>query len=606
MELNLESADADTLIADVNGLEEMLRHASAFRTEGKQSGYSEVFLQFKTGDATHSVWYPVLCGQIDKTALMKACGSDRLIDKVPVIIMCEAYWESLYTYDLENLLDNPGFEEWNDGICDSQPDCWTNMVSITGGSGTNNQETEVVEEGCKALRIEVEGINNNDYKGVEQNSTARVRAYSEYTLLAWVQNEDISAVADIRVDAYAPAVRTMCTAISSGLPNAEYTLYSCQFTPDLTDIAAGIIIRAYIDATATPCTAQARIDKMLVMETSNVPVGWMSSSYLTNHYDRDPNEVNFLSVCDIPGEVDSELRLDLVSDGALTTLHLAKRTREKPCNFIWQLLPCDAYTEAESAGPPCNPNLVHALAKDSDKLIAGTSPCGCYVDVDFALVQNMAVRCWWEIKPAIIEQLESYSGKFAVAVLADKSMDTDSVHMQVYAYADHSFFLQGQIINQVVLPADWGIISGFSVFSFPPGAHDRQQWDQGNEWRIGIRASITGAAPWDHLMIAGVLLIPLDEAYCVAGAGFELSIGDEISISDLDGIEGMLAIADTGVDRRFYSNIGYVGKIPGLTPKVENYLYFLWRDDIGTIIANTMKVTARYRPRGIFLRGTNP
>jgi len=79
MEMNLEAASADALIGDVNDLEEMLRHGAAFRSKGKKSGFGEVFLQFQLNDATHPVWYPVLCGQIDKAALMKICGSEKII-----------------------------------------------------------------------------------------------------------------------------------------------------------------------------------------------------------------------------------------------------------------------------------------------------------------------------------------------------------------------------------------------------------------------------------------------------------------------------------------------------------------------------------------------
>ena len=614
MELNLEAASADSLIDDVNGLEEMLRHAARYRIDGWGG---EVFLQFKTDNATHYVWYPVITGRIDKRNLMKKCCSDEVIDSVPATIICEAYWESPFTYDLSNLLDNPGFEEWNAGICDSEPDCWTDHESLAAGTGTNQQETDTVEEGCEALRIEVAGINNADYKGVYQDlgaaaGSGRVSDDVEYTLLAWVQNEAITNGV-IQVYAVGSVSGTLGTAISSGAANADYTMYECQFTPSGGDAAGNVYIFARILGTVNGCSGIAHIDKMLVMEGSNVPTGWMSSSYLTNHYDRDPNTVNFFSVCDIPGEVDAECDVMLTMDDTEGEIYVSQRTRNQPCEFIWQLIPCEAHTTAEGGvGGACQPGLTDAACIDSDKIIDASAPSGSRIEISFAN-QTMQQRCYWDIGlDALARDLISYYGKFAVILLCETSGNTDTIGIKVRGLENGlGPAMPAHIIAQTTTTApanEWNMVTGWSILEFPIGTHQDNRWDAGNFWRISVYAETDGV-PTDTLYIAGAYLVPLDERYLVAGDDLGQAFGStmDVHIHNLDGDRGVFPHSFT--TNRDYSNVGAVGQYPQLVPEIQNWLYFILAN-IGTQsdvdITDTATAAITYRPRGIFLRGTNP
>lgn len=587
LRLVVEGTDGEDLIDRVNALEEMLLNAARYRKDGWGG---EVFLQFKIDDATHNVWFPVCEGEIETSRIYEKCGGEpvAMIKDLPVEVTCEPYWESDFTYDLENLLDNPGFEEWNDGICDSEPDCWTLEEDINAGTGENYQETDIVEEGCEALRIEVDGIDDGDWKGVTQDlgaaaGSGRVRDGTEYTLLAWVQNEAITDGAlVIRVNATSGLLAT----VTIPAVNADYTLVSCQFTTVAGDAAGFVDIDVYILASDDGCTGIVHIDKMQVMEASNVPTGWMSSSYLWNHYDRDANQINFLSVCDIPGESEAESRVYVELDDDTTEIHIAKRTRDNPCNFIWELLPVDAVEGTDAT----------IIGGD------GTAPGGSRIDVDFIGNQTMVQRCYWEIT----DDLTSYYGKFMLGVLCKASAATDVINMEIRVTDVGN--AQGSVIKQTVPTAaanQWRLMTGWEVVSFRIGTSDNDLLGAGNVWRIRLYAEIIGAAAWDVLSIAGVYLIPLDEAYLV-GNGWSVIEGGTSSmiIKDMDGDKGLFAYRD--VTDMWYPNLGAVGTYPSLTPEVENWLYFILTYSNEVDITDTSRVNLAYRPRGIFLRGTNP
>ena len=599
LKLLAEATDGEALIDRVNALEEMLRHATRYRKDGWGG---EVFLELKIDDATYSNWFPVHEGEIDTGNLYDLCNEPNdTIDDLPVWLTCEPYWEADVTYDLSNLLDNPGFEEWNDGICNSEPDCWDDY-STAGGSGENRQEVDTAEEGCEALRVTMAvGVAAGAYQGVTQDITARLRADTEYTLLAWVQNTDafVNCVAQV----YAEGQNSGVTfALNSAIAHAEYTLVECQFTPNATDIANWVEIRLRILTNDVNATGLVHFDKMLVMEASNVPTGWKGPDYLINHYDRTAGHINFTSVCDIPGEVDAELKLTIPVDETTQYMRIAKRTRDTPCAFIWQLIPCEAYTEAEGgAGGACAPGLIDAAMDDSDKIIDANAPSGSHVAVDFAGDQNMVRRCYWDITA----DLATYYGKFAVVVLAKVDNLTDVVTMEVTMAEDPS--TQGGVITQTATTAagvGWNVMDGWTKFSFRIGTHDNDLFGVGNNWRLYIWAAndpADGVA--STLQIAGAYLIPLDESYLVAGstAGFAGGVSEMI-IKDMDGDRGLFAhgtVSDT-----YYANIGAVGTYPRLTPGVENWLYFMTNDPLE--IADTFSVSLKYRPRGIFLRGANP
>lgn len=608
LRLVIEGDDGEDLIDRINALEEMLRHAARYRKDGWGG---EVFLELKIDDATHTNWFPVHEGEIDTTGLYEKCGGEQvdMIEELPLWVTCEPYWEADVTYDLSNLLDNPGFEEWNDGICNSEPDCWDDY-SDADAAGSNDQETDTVEEGCEALRIETINAGANLYQGVTQDITARLRADTEYTLLVWVQNEAITN-GDVEVYAEGQNSTIMCYAVNSGAANANYTRYDCQFTPNATDIANWVEIRALIRADpGGACTGIVHIDKMLVMEASNVPTGWMSSSYLVNHYDRDENTINFLSVCDIPGEIDAEIKATVVLDELIRFLRVAKRTRDDPCAFVWHLIPCEAYTEVEGGvGSACEPVLIDAGLDDSDKIIDATSPSGSHIEVDFAGDKTMVERCYWQIET----NLSSYYGKYALLVIAKVSNFTDTITMQIEEFDSPNE--AGLIHTNTVRQTGWALHDGWELLSYRLGTSDNDLIGPGNEWLIRLYAATDApGAPATDLLIAGAYLMALDEAALVAGSD-QYNFGHvtemDMIIKHMDGDRGLFGYSPSL--ERYIPNVGAVGAgrnagYPLLTPEIENWLYFVITSGASDIwsLDDTFQVSIQYRPRGIFLRGANP
>ena len=93
----------------------------------------------------------------------------------------------------------------------------------------------------------------------------------------------------------------------------------------------------------------------------------------------------------------------------------------------------------------------------------------------------------------------------------------------------------------------------------------------------------------------------LDEGHLFAG-GALFAAGTDMIIKHMDGDRGLFAYGP--VTDTYYPNLGTVGSYPLITPKVENYFYFVGITSTYTL-DDTYGVSIQYRPRGVFLRGTN-
>ena len=231
------------------------------------------------------------------------------------------------------------------------------------------------------------------------------------------------------------------------------------------------------------------------------------------------------------------------------------------------------------------------------------APGGYRIEVDFAGVQTMQLRCYWNIT----NNLPSYYGKWQLVLLVSKSANTDDVFMMVQAYNPTYSHREGYIVKQEAQQAAanyWSTLAGWSIFSFPIGVHDDDSWGAGDRWQIRLYASITGAAAWDDLWIAGAYLVPLDEGTVIAGnPSTQYPAGSDLTLDNLDRNKGAF-VYNPGTDTH-YNNIGYVGQLPVLTPKIENWLYFSLGQTFGTgevLITDPAVVSLEYRPRGKFLR----
>lgn len=589
----------DLLIDAVNALEEMLRHAARYRKDGWGS---EVFLEFQLHNATYAVRYPVCSGSIDKNDLMNACGSmmesghrvTKALVEVGITLVCENYWESTATYTLENYINNPGF--WRGAV---PGDSWTEVD--VGGVLTLSWETTIWEVMGRSLKwvIAADAINSPGIDGGNITVLASTDYYFECRGYHTAGCDRITAYV-YDVTHAAPLAPTVLY-FNNG-DNAWEKL-GVTFTTPVGCVSVRITMnRNNADSTAGVKTFYC--DAFYLGPGTTAPVGWSSGRNLVNHLDADPDNLNVLCVTEIPGEVEAEARFDVTMGATNGEIRIAKRTRDNPYNFIWELQAADAYATVDA-----HFGLTDATCIDSLKEDDATAPGGHRITVTFAGDQTMKLRCYWNITT----NLASYYGKYAVAFLLRASAATDVIKVQMYANLNGlSSWLQSGDVSGTATTApanEWELMDGWSVISWPIGTHLDDLWAAGNAWRIELHASITGTAAWDNLYVAGAYLIPLDEAYEIAGnsAGGAFQANMIAYLCDLDGDRG--AYTYSAATTRYYSNVGMVGGHPGLTPEIDNWLYFIL-DNVGGLpdvdITDTITVSTTYRPRGIFLRGSNP
>jgi len=299
-------------------------------------------------------------------------------------------------------------------------------------------------------------------------------------------------------------------------------------------------------------------------------------------------------VTEIPGEVDAEIKLSATIAQIQGELRIAKRIRDSAYNYIWELLGVNAVVTAGDA-----------ICKDSVIAPDAAAPGGQRVEVNFAATQTMDWRCYWDI----ITNYQDYRGKYTLGVICKASGATDTITMMVASWDGSATgaWTQGLTITQTVpIPAtkQWSLMDGWTVMSFPIGTYD-DTWagGAGDRLRILIRAATNTGTPTDLLYIAGVYLIPLDESYMIAGMpAYYPPAGLTWHVKNLDGDRGVFLEGATYMR----SNLGGVGSYPLLTPEIENYLYFILGRDSELTITDSLIASIEYRPRGIFLRGTNP
>lgn len=593
LRLYVEQASPDALIDAVNAFQKRLEHAARYRMEGWGD---EVFLRFQLHNATYPVDFPVSSGSINKAELLSVCSSlmtasHRVTDKmasVGVTLECgEPNWEATATYTLNNMVDNPAF--WRGAL---PGDSWTEVDPAAALTLAWN--TSIWERMGRALQwtIAPDAVNDVGIRSDNITVVASTQYYVEYRGYHTTGCDDITA----RVyDVSNGAVIAASVQVFNNGDNAWEKLGVAFTTPVGCVLVRIEVFRLSGDSSAGNKTFYC--DAFYLDQRGTAPIGWSSGRNLVNHLDGDADDINVLCVAEIPGEVDAEIKMTIDLDDTTGYLRCAKRTRDDPHNFIWELNACDAYTESETGAPPCTPGLLDAALDDSDKTADATSPCACRITVDFAGNQAMADRCYWDIT----SNLTSYYGQFVLWVIAKVTATVDTVKMAIKVVEDPNQ-ITGQKEVVIDATAGWRLFDGWEIFSFRIGTHDDDLFGAGNNLRIYLRAEIAGAAAWDNLHIACAYLASIDEELpFVAGGSGVFPATTDMIVKDMDGDRGFFAYG--AVSATYYANLGAVGGYPLLSPEVENWLYFVTE---GWVFNDSFHVSLEYRPRGIFLRGTDP
>jgi hypothetical protein len=585
-----EWSTVDELIEAVNALQERLDHAARYHAEGWGD---EVFLRVQLHNATYAVDFPVSSGQIDKAELFNACSmpmdgtghreAKRLLS-VGVLIQCgDSFWESPSTYTLENYVANPGF--WRGATAPG--DNWTE--DDVGAVLTLAWDTTIYEVMGRSLKWTI-GADAVNYPGIHQD-VAVAASTNYYFEVRGYHTAGCDRITAYLWDLIGAAVIPGTILYFDNQDDAWEKLGAAFTTPVGCTSLRIVMNRSAADS--SPGNKTFYCDAFYIEPRTDAPVGWSSGRALKNRLDSTAGNINVLCVTEIPGEVGAETTITCNPAQSFTLEYIAKRTRDDPYGFIWELLGADAFVTATDAN--C---IDSVLAADA------TAPGGQRVTVNFATDQTMKLRCYWRIAAD-----RHYKGSYQVYILANKSASTDMVTMRVRArswYPTSVLFDQGytQTVKMIYQWPSWSPYGDWCVFSFPCGVRDDDTWLATDYWYIMVYAAIAGAAAWDNLYIAGALLVPVDEAFAIAGnEAYQFNSTYDFYWKNMDGDRGFFT---TTASKRT-NNLGYVGTLVTLEPKVENWLYFLQNQtSLETYINDAMTVSLTYRPRGKFLRGANP
>ena len=485
---------------------------------------------------------------------------------------------------MENLIDGAGF--WRGAVAPG--DSWqerdiNNVMTLSWQTGTRYVDWQVMGRSLKF----VAGHDAVATVGIDGDPIV-VTASTDYYLEGRIYHT--AGCDDVQLWAWDATHAALLGSVTWDEQDDAWHKKGFTFATPVGCISLVVYIyRRNADSTAGNKTWYA--DAVYLTPGTTAPVGWCSGRNLTNELDA-ADQINVLCVTEIPGEVEAEAQLE-VQYGAYTTYtqYLSRRTRDDPHNMIGTLRSADAVVTAGDAS--C---LDSALVGDVNAI------GGSRVTVTFAGNQTMQLRCYWDIAA----NLASYYGRWGLIVLTNKSADTDTVTMQMKAQQDIPNFSQGQLytktVNLVAAP-DWIPQDGWELYSFPVGTHDNDYWGVGDFWRIMVYAAISGGAAWDELWIGGLYLVPLDEAYTVAGG---VNLANALArFKNLDGDKGVFLYS--AASDSYYGDFGSRGSPMALAPEVENWFQLLNTHNTGRVdITHAKTVSMTYRPRGIFLRGGNP
>lgn len=241
--------------------------------------------------------------------------SESVMEGITVTLEREPFWQITKPGEiigpLFNLIDNPDFELWNFGVVDSQPDSWDN-VETTHIAGQNGQDQTLPKFGQSAVKIRVSGSTlAGAAKGITQviNDTEN---NTEYTIVAWVRSEGVSnGVGRILVN-YADQLELYRDSASHG-----WTLYTGTITTGSKDTVS---INIEILTTAANTDGTIYVDGLMFIEgdweqeaADNV-LPYISGSHIVNHWDNEAADINWVDAWNVPGSVNSTIRLDITNN----------------------------------------------------------------------------------------------------------------------------------------------------------------------------------------------------------------------------------------------------------------------------------------------------
>jgi hypothetical protein len=273
--------------------------------------------------------------------------NEAVMEGLSLIVEREPLWRAIppgqIIGPLYNLIRNPDFELWNFGVGDSQPDSWTDLETIQI-TGSNNQQIEAPHSGNFALQVRVSGSTaTGRIKGVTQ-VVSGILDNTEYTAIAWVRSAGVSNGVGRILITYSSQLELYRRSISHG-----WELFTGKITTGVNDVVA---INCEILTTAANTDGTVYFDSLMILQGDweqyaiDKILPYMTSGHITNHWDQpvgviEAGDINYVDVWDIPGNVDSLIRLEVQnntvadSPGSLTApIYAAFRIGQRRTNDV--------------------------------------------------------------------------------------------------------------------------------------------------------------------------------------------------------------------------------------------------------------------------------
>lgn len=239
-----------------------------------------------------------------------------MADGLSLVVEREPLWRAVAPGDmigpLYNLLRNPDFEEWNSGVADSQPDCWSD-VEVGGITGTNARDTAIPKWGRADLAVNVTNSTGaGQAKGVTQVAEGTEDGQI-YTLVGWVRNAEVTnGVGRILITSLLGNYEAYRKATRHGWELATYV-----FTAGVGDV---IGVNCEILSTAAGTVGTVYFDSLMLLkgnweeEALAEVLPYMTSSHVYNHWDTGAGHLNYVDAWEVPGDGDALVRLELMNN----------------------------------------------------------------------------------------------------------------------------------------------------------------------------------------------------------------------------------------------------------------------------------------------------
>lgn len=374
--------DQERCIATINALLSLARQSADYWAESYE--FDDVWMEAKPAGVNSYTGYAQVI-QMRLPELVNPYGqpffspyNEAVMEGLSLIVEREPLWRAVAPGQLigplYNLIRNPDFELWNNGIVDSQPDSWTDLETIQI-TGDNSRQDTAINSGQYALKVHVGGSTNTGrIKGVSQ-TISTIRANTTYTVVAWVRNDGVSNGVGRILVTYSSQLEVYRDSIKHG-----WTLYTGKFTTGDNDTVA---INLEILTTAAGTDGSVYFDTLMLLEGDweqeaiDGVLPYITSSHIVNHWDQptgviEAGDINYVDVFNVPGNVDALVRLEVVNNTTpsqlgnpselIAALRVGMRRSGNVFNFLGFQDPLGALDTASSSNNRINSGTLSTTA----------------------------------------------------------------------------------------------------------------------------------------------------------------------------------------------------------------------------------------------------